>query len=450
MWQPRPVTNTGRSLSVVRRSGARYDVDLATYGGTVAGSSVQHPFFFDGFVNYPEQTAHGLLLVARVARTRFYTPPNMVRARIRAADPVVSHDGSVLRFESFSPCCGVYARLDLRAGSLDAAVALRGTTNVDFNEDMRGLLAQVGPSDPLHLNVGEALTASTLSGTATEERVPLPDRWIKGFAEAQILGAQMKQQMVVSPTAARRFLRTLPATSTPYGPGFGVVAASGAGGLRLTSATGDTTVRLGGPERLRILEPMVRFAGALRISGAGGYSAAASQWQLDLTEAHLTLILSPSAARGFSGEGAALDALLDNDAEKDATRVLGCLATRNDPSEIASSLRMPVERVRAALDSLGAAGLVGYDSGAGAYFRRELPVRPVEELHPRLAGARRLVDRGAVTLRPGGGDVVSGPATYYVRDGGRSTCTCLWFAQHGLERGSCKHLLAVRIARKQS
>src|SRR5688500_8762959 len=80
----------------------RTDVTLATSGGTTTTGPAVHPRFFEGFLGHPEQSAACLLTVARVARTRFYLPPAMVAAIIRAADPVVTSNGDRLRFESFS------------------------------------------------------------------------------------------------------------------------------------------------------------------------------------------------------------------------------------------------------------------------------------------------------------------------------------------------------------
>ncbi|WP_240777488.1 hypothetical protein [Nonomuraea basaltis] len=51
-----------------------------------------------------------------------------------------------LRFESFSVCGGVYARLDVQ--ELDGDVLDRGTTNVDVNGPLREALARVGGRDP--------------------------------------------------------------------------------------------------------------------------------------------------------------------------------------------------------------------------------------------------------------------------------------------------------------
>src|SRR5918912_1469093 len=62
--------------SAVAVADGRAEVTLATSGGKSA-----HPFFFSGFLGAPRQTAQALLVVAEVARTRYYEPPQMVAAR---------------------------------------------------------------------------------------------------------------------------------------------------------------------------------------------------------------------------------------------------------------------------------------------------------------------------------------------------------------------------------
>jgi hypothetical protein len=116
----------------------------------------------------------------------------MLAAVLRAVDPVVTSNCDRLRFESFSACCGVYARLDVLPAALDGAVLTSGTTNVDFNPPMREALARVSGKDPLRLSVGvDDVTVSTMDGEVVEKRVPLPERWLKGFAEVQLACAQM-------------------------------------------------------------------------------------------------------------------------------------------------------------------------------------------------------------------------------------------------------------------
>jgi hypothetical protein len=158
------------SPSSVELADGRSDVTLATSGGREA-----HPHFFTGFLEQPRQTAQALLAVAEVARTRYYEPPQMVAARILAADPVVTSNLDRLRFESFSARAGVYARLDLEPGVLDERPQAWGTTNVDFNPPMRAALARVRDADAMLMNVGhDEVVVTTLEGSAVEKKVRCP------------------------------------------------------------------------------------------------------------------------------------------------------------------------------------------------------------------------------------------------------------------------------------
>ncbi|WP_370247953.1 hypothetical protein [Nocardioides sp.] len=182
----------------------RADLMLAPSGGRTAAGPATHPYFFDDLLGHPEQAAAALLAVATVARTRFYLPPGMVAAILRAADPVVTSNIDRLRFESFSACCGVYARYDLLPGTLDGTVLDTGTTNVDFNPPMRDAPARIGGGEPLHLRVGEDVVVRTLDTEVTEKRVPLPERWLKEFAEVDELAAGTLSMLA---GAARRLLK---------------------------------------------------------------------------------------------------------------------------------------------------------------------------------------------------------------------------------------------------
>jgi len=82
---------------------------------------------------------------------------------------------------------------------------------------------------------------------------------------------------------ARRFLRSLPtASGTRTAPMFAAPAGRGA---RLTSRGGSGTVPLSGPERLRVLDPLLRFATSLRAYAAGDAGAGASVWELTRRDA---------------------------------------------------------------------------------------------------------------------------------------------------------------------
>jgi hypothetical protein len=434
--------------STVRETDGRAEVSLATSGGRE-----DNPYFFTGFLGAPRQTAQALLVVAEVARTRYYEPPNMVAARIAAADPVVTSNLDRLRFESFSACAGVYARLDLEPGVLDGRPREWGTTNVDFNPPMRAALARIHDDEAMLMHVGhDEVRVETLGGSAVERKVPLPERWLKGFAEVQVASAHMVLRHELPAVEARRFLQSLPRTksrsvawATPAG-----------GGLRLSSRRDDAAVCLAGPERLRLLEKLLPFTRVLRVYGPAPTRDRAAEpgaWELELDGARLVFGLSPELFRGFSGEGGVLADLAGADetvVEEVAETLHGEPAI--DVDEVSRVSGIERSGVQTALGALGAAGRVGYDLAQSAYFHRELPYDrgALEKMHPRLLGARELFEQGAVRLdNDVSATVRSGDAEYVVRvEQGFARCTCAWFAKHRGERGPCKHVLAVEHARR--
>ncbi|MEU6300570.1 SWIM zinc finger family protein [Streptomyces erythrochromogenes] len=437
---------------------------LETSGGLTPVGREAHPQFFAGFLSSPQAAARGLLAVADVAAARYYQ--RTLRASL---DPVVTAGGDRLRFESFSGCCGVYARLDVLPEGLDGADTGHGTTNVDVNHPLREALSRLSGDEPLHLRVGpDELAVTTLDGPLVEKKVPLPDRWLRGFAESQAITAAFDLRAELSAAEAVRFLRSLPranATGSATGPGsrapLWVVPAGRT--LRPTTRPVPGAVCLPGPERLAALQRVLRHATALRVYGPAGPggAATAAAWEVAMPGMRLTLTLSPEPSRGFSGEGAVLEALAGDEtaADADLVSVLLSWEPRIDIADLAAQSGLTPQRVRAALTRLGTAGRVGYDAADASYFHRELPydAHRAEARNPRLTAARTLLADGAVHLHTpaapageGTATVRSGERHYQVREaaGGVLSCTCQWWADYRGRRGPCKHALAVRMARR--
>ncbi len=147
-----------------------------------------------------------LLTLAKVVSSRFYLPRALIQL-----DPVATCNEELVRFEGFSSCCGVYARVDLDAEGFDRDIQGRGTTNVDFNASMRSALAQVRDGDKVKLAVGlEEVQWTNNAETVVEKKVSLPVRWIKGFTEVQALQPSMKLRFELPGSEARKFIRGLP------------------------------------------------------------------------------------------------------------------------------------------------------------------------------------------------------------------------------------------------
>ncbi|MEV6537618.1 SWIM zinc finger family protein [Streptomyces sp. NPDC051665] len=438
--------------SAVRASPAGRTLALETSGGATPAGEAAHPRFFHGFLTAPTAAAAALLTVADVAATRYYQP-----AAPASLDPVVTADGDRLRMESFSGCCGVYARLDVLASGLDGDDVGHGTTNVDINLPLRRALAALGGLDPLQLTVGpEELEVRTFDGRFVEKRVPLPERWLRGFAEAQVLAAGFALRAEIPAAEAAAVLRALPRPGAGRRTTRWLIPAGRT--LRPASRPAPGAVGLPGPDRLLTLRQVLRHATTLRIYApdlAEGQATAVA-WEVGLPGMRLTLLLSQDAARGFSGEGGVLYDLAGGPAADDADLVAALLAwePRIDVSELSRQAELSPERVRAALTVLGTSGQIGYDLAEEAYFHRHLPydAGAAEARNPRLRGARALVADGAVRLDGALTRVGKGDQVHLVRaDGtGQLSCTCLWWAKYRGGRGPCKHVLAARMVRDET
>jgi hypothetical protein len=440
--------------SKVDRHGATQTLRLATFRTGEDAS----PFFFEGRLTNPQRTAELLRAVMNVVRSRFHIPAAMLGRILAEADPVVTANDDRLRFEGFSACCGAYARLDLLAPAFEGQVSGRGTTNVDFNQAMLAALARVKPSDDVRLAVGvDQVVLKKQATEVVERKVKLPVRWMKGFVEVQAVQSRMRHVHRIGSVQALRFFRSLPRMKTHRRATY--VAGSGQG-LRLSQVEAQDSVRVGGLERLRVLESLVRNAERLdvfadEVTGASG-------WTLTFSDCRFHLVISPEVWRGFSGEGQVLRSLASAE-EAALPKVRASLNWQSviDRDQLARTAKLEPATVSGALNLLGTRGLVGFDVAEQAYFHREMPfdISQVEKLQPRLNDARKLIDANQVRLQKqtktsaefqvaGSGvehrvSITSGEETAF-------KCTCPWYNKHGVERGPCKHILAAQIVLEES
>lgn len=437
--------------SALRRADGSGELVLATSGGVTEAGPVLHPYFYSGFLAEPGAAALGLLAVAAIARADYY-----VASPSAFADPVVTSNIDTLRFESFSACRGVHARLDLAPDALDGLPAVNGTTNVDFNPPMRAALAAAAATgSPILLKVGdEEVTAVTETGSVTERKVALPARWVKGFGEVQTLAQAMRPVAELTGPEASRFLSSL-----PRGARRPLWAYQAGRTLALGVTPRPGAACLAAPRRLAEFHPLLRFATRIRVYAPPADAAslpAPSAWELTFGTARLTLTLSPEGHRGFSGEGALLSGLAaDADIDADLLAALLPWDASLDLARLSAITGLSAERAGVCLTRLAASGSVGYDLAEQSFFHRELPFTLTEKDHPRLGDARALFAQGKVTLTPAGAmvsgepdcDDADAPAGHRVTFASpRDLCTCPWWGKHQGTRGPCKHVLAARMA----
>ena len=287
------------------RSASRLDgADGGTLHLATSGGPDSNPRLFRGRVAHPVLFADALLAIGAVARSRFHVPPAMLARILLLADPVATVSGDALRFEAFSSCASVYARLDLLPAFVDGEFLGVGSTNVDLGSDVRAALAGVTGSATLDLEVGLKDLAVEVDGERHEERkVALPSRWVRGFAETQAVLAAMDMRLTASGAALRRLLRDL-----PRGAKDPVYVAMRGSELTLTRRPAEGAVAVADADRLRVLERLVPSIASIAVHASADGSSA---WVAHLADARFTLAVSPAAWRGFSGEGRVVEALGD-------------------------------------------------------------------------------------------------------------------------------------------
>ncbi|EXG82432.1 SWIM zinc finger family protein [Cryptosporangium arvum] len=405
--------------------------------GLVLETAGRHASYFTGFLTAARPAAMGLATLADVAAADFRRDQIGTRG---LRDPVVTCAQERLRFETLSGCCGLYARLDVLPAALDGEIRARGTTNVDVNPPLYTALTQVGGGDRLRLTIGpDELAVTTRNAHVVEKRVPLPERWLRGLAEAGFLAAGFDLRAEIPGGHAAALLHRLPAHR---GDDRWFVPAGRS--VRATSVAAPGAVCLAGAHRLSLVRPLLPFTRTLRLYGppvAAGSAPTASGWEFDLGAVRFSVLLSPGINRGLSGEGGLLPHLAAADPLADELGGDGTV----DPAASANSEGLSGAQVRGALAALATSGTVGYDWSEAGWFHRELPYRPdlLAVAHPRHAAARALVAAGEIEPVAGGYRV----GTRLVHRGADGTwgCTCPWWSERYGRRGPCKHVLAVSL-----
>ncbi|MFD2970201.1 SWIM zinc finger family protein [Sphingobacterium bambusae] len=404
----------------------------------------QVPCFFWGSVTDPLLTSKCLLTLSKVVRSSFGPVPPSLR------DPIVSAGTDQIRFEGFSSCNGVYARLDLLEDAIDGEFLASGTTNVDFNEPMLNALNAVRKTEKMVLGVGsKEVSISTDKGKVVEKKVSLPPRWIKGLTSVQLYLADMDQKFQLNKMQIVQLFQSLPKGNVK-------------GELYLTQRANrfafspihtKDAVRVGGLQRLRLLEGLLPYSEKLLVyQEQGGESCA---FVADFGKMRLTLALSPDSYRGFSGEGNVLENMLQ-DVPLEWVQGVNTLLKSNemfDPTLLSIEHDVDFRTMDTLTASLSAIGLLGYDLHHRQHYYRRLPFKTerILSLNPRLKNAQKLLSSDAVQFVKRDADQVearvagTGVQHTVIMQGERYRCTCDWFTNHQVKRGLCKHILAVKM-----
>lgn len=404
------------------------------------------PCFFWGRLNDPYTTARCLITLSNVVQSSFNLSPFQLAL---LKDPIVTAGNEKIRFEGFSHCAGVYARIDLLPGSHDGEFPENGTTNVDFNQGMISALSSIHKKENVLLSVGKKEVALHKENEKVVERkVPLPTKWIKGLTTVQLYLAQAEKVFSFNRIQTLQLFQSIP-SGKPKTDYYLIVRGNKPS---FSPVKSENAICIGGIHRLKLLEPLLPHADELKVFPHPDMQS--TTWQLYFKNIRFSLSLSRDAWRGFSGEGAALESLIEDvpDHWIDAVDKYSYANQEFNPTLLAINEGIDLAKVDNITGRLSAMGLLGFDVDDNHFFYRRLPFKlsRILSLNPRLKDAEKILAEGKVEIISRNDSRIeasvegSGVKHTVILDGDKERCTCMWFSKYQGERGICKHILAAK------
>lgn len=414
-------------------------------------------------------------------------------------DPIITVHPDRVFFEAFSSDQSSYGCVIADRALFEAEGAVHcGTTNVDFTAWLWAALAEMRSTRDTFFRVGpEGFEVKTdARGGRFEQKVDVPESWVRGFLQLQGAMAMPGTRVKVRPVdllAAVRTLSHLKAKVSPralryeFEPGQDaqLVLEPWETKVPLVGASHSFTekriVRTWGRRRLRLLEPLLPWADSVEVYLKG--RALPSFYSVNLPGVRFVLGLSGWTQNRWTESGS-FDLLVPPSSDEALQeRVRGWLAKNfvGTTQQLSEAMSAGLPQVSQALSALCAAGRVMFDVEARAWRHRELFEKPVDlkalyPVDPRREEASALLAKNEVSLTsavvrettkqkrfktPEGPIfrevifrdwVVHGRAgpqpevELVLNDEDRlifGKCKCAFFEEHLMNRGPCAHLLAL-------
>lgn len=431
------------SLSNITKKQGKENLLLSKFNEVDKGSS---PCFFWGKLNNPYELSRCLITLSNIVQSSFNLSPFQLAL---LKDPIVTAGNNQIRFEGFSHCAGVYARVDVLENGQDGEFIENGTTNVDFNTPLISELGKIKKNDDLILSVGQKEVGFHKEGSSfIERKVPLPSKWIKGLTTVQHYFSESDYTQTLNRIQALQLFKTIPAgkVKTDY------YLIKRGNKYLFSPLKASNAVCIGGIHRLKLLQPLIPLINELKVYPHKDMQSVT--FILCFNELNFVFSVSRDFWRGFSGEGAALESLIEDlpDSLIQAFDNYSFTNQEFNPALLSFEEGIDISKIEKLSTKLSAMGLLGYDLAKNGFFYRRLPFKldRILSLNPRLKGAEKLLEENKVNITLKNDNEIeaqvegSGVQHYVVLKGDLQKCTCTWFSKNQGERGACKHILAVK------
>ncbi len=404
--------------------------------------------------------------------------------KLMPCDPVITVADDVVFFECFSADESSYGCLSVNRGDgFGQSEQIQfGTTNVDYSwelynhfQSLRSYRETRFRIDPMGFEV-----ATTERPGYREEKIDLPNSWLRGFMQIQAaMGTPTVAKVPLSREAVYSILAWMKrhkAKSSPRAIRFELTPGQSprmvlepweipitSHGTRYEGPLIEP-VRIWGGRRLLMLARVLPIADRFDVYLLG--TGLPSFWVAQMGEMRLTLGLSGWTTNDWT-RGSALDLLAPPAAPSpDAIDNVGAILRAKramTAQQIEQEAGLDAARAAAALRQLAQMGQVIYDLSAQVYRWRQIMPKAIGEAelgpeHPELMGARQLMERDQTKLESridapsGGGHIIAGrvantPVEILLDPDQRirrGKCVCGYYRQFALKNGPCRHMLALR------
>jgi len=305
-------------------------------------------------------------------------------------DPVISVQPDAIIFEAFSLDESMYGRVTLPNSQLDLNEPLRrGTTNIDFSQELANEFDRVRSYRPLDLKVGyKNVEISTSLSSAVEKKIDLPETWLKGFLEVQSASAMQKISLNITPATVSDLLAVLEQKKDNVSPKslkfilepgkkpwveiepWGIIIKEQE---YIYKGNEAQTIRIWGRKRLMVLKDLLPHATEVEVELLG--SGLPSFWRIRSGDIEMDLGLSGWSSNDWASQTKfSLMSNINKLNEQEITRVSNILFQSNGLTvdEIVHQTELDRLTVSSALQKLCSRGQAMFDFHKKIYRWREL------------------------------------------------------------------------------
>jgi hypothetical protein len=402
--------------------------------------------------------------------------------RLMPYDPVITVADDVVFFECFSTDESSYGCLtvDRDSGFTGAQHAAPGTTNVDYSWDLYHNFQSLRTYRETRFNINpEGFSVQTdQRADYHEEKITLPDGWLRGFMQLQAAMALPMKKVTLSIDAVYSLLAWLKRHREKSGPRAIRFELLDGHAPRLVFEPWNTSIENAGPVFRGATTQPIRIWGRRRLLSLARLLPIASHvdvyltgtglpsfWVVQMGSMRLTLGLSGWTTNDWT-RGSAVQMLLPPvsaslpqvaaAAEKLSLQRTMTIARMTTELNVSSDAAVSV------MNQLALRGQAIFDLHAGVHrWRQVLPMavsdQEIGPPHPEIEAATRMMIPGVVKIEtqvaaPRGGWILTGKAenqsceVLIDSDGmvRKGKCRCSWHFKFGVRNGPCRHLQALR------